>query len=528
MRSSHNTSIPWRTIGMALALASALGCGGGFYMVDAADDATAVPRSAPSRLNAVQTVRPSDAASSPIEAPESDDSVEMPNYDEDGAIFLLPPGNRQRDYDKWFAALEKVDQRKVKARCAKEPADLLDICKGIGPLVIPAPPEESELRADWQKALSPPQRRYVASKCASARFAVSELCGGRPTLPEESGFAVWYKGLKTAEKVWVDRRCEASDPVMYSRYCGGIGPLRIPVPPVCPGLEQAVAAMMPERTVKVSEPTPQEIQKNQEEKKQQELACEAWSASITPKQNRYIEKYCSIDAPFDARIESESYHFDGSSDLCGISTPLVVKFSEAPVAYSASPAACDRSLVDPNCTAFQFSPGQPLRTDWPTAATPWIALDRNHNGIIDDGSELFGSNTVLPNGTIAKDGYQAIEAVDANSDGKIDSADPTMAALLLWTDLNGNRRSEADELSPLSDIITSIPLQVAAHKRCDKRGNCEIGRLSIKYRGDGCRFKQSTIEQPSSKFQRGSIVDVVLRILPAKRKERSHRTKTST
>jgi hypothetical protein len=95
MRSSHNTSIPWRTIGMALALASALGCGGGFYMVDAADDATAVPSSAPSRLNAVQTVRPSDAASSPIEAPESDDSGEIPNYDKDGAIFLLPPWNRQ-------------------------------------------------------------------------------------------------------------------------------------------------------------------------------------------------------------------------------------------------------------------------------------------------------------------------------------------------------------------------------------------------------------------------------------------------
>jgi hypothetical protein len=450
-------------------------CGGGFYMVDAADDAVLVDDSVAPRLNTVPNMAAAPLQASarslhigaPSEATESDDADEIPDYESEGAYMNAPPVNRQRDYDKWFAALEKPEQREVRSRCAKEPADLLDICKGIGPLAIPAPPEQAVLRAAWHKALTSAQRRYVASKCANPSFVVSELCGGRPTLPEKSGFAGWYSGLQKAEKAWVDRRCAAADPVMYSEYCGGIGPLRIPIQPDCVMLHMNFPGS----------------QQDDQEREALQKACNAWDSAITAQQQKYIDRHC----------------FGEDSDLCGTSTPLVVKFNDAPVAYSPSPAACDRSLSDPNCNAFQFSPGHALRTDWPTATTPWIALDRNHNGTIDDGSELFGSNTVLPTGAIAKDGYQAIAPLDTNNDGKIDREDPPMSALLLWADRNHNRHSEADELSPLIDTITSIPLQVATHKRCDKRGNCEVGRVAIQYRhGD--------------RTYNGSIVDVVLRI----------------
>src|SRR5262249_54443520 len=61
-------------------------------------------------------------------------------------------------------------------------------------------------------------------------------------------------------------------------------------------------------------------------------------------------------------------------------TPLVLSFDGAPVEYRIDSA----HAFDLNGTRSQV-------TDWPTARTPWLALDRDGNGRIDDGGELFGS-----------------------------------------------------------------------------------------------------------------------------------------
>ena len=57
-------------------------------------------------------------------------------------------------------------------------------------------------------------------------------------------------------------------------------------------------------------------------------------------------------------------------------TPLVLSFDGAPVEY----------LTDDG-HAFDLSATTSQVTDWPTARTPWLALDRDGNGSIDDGSE---------------------------------------------------------------------------------------------------------------------------------------------
>jgi hypothetical protein len=56
-------------------------------------------------------------------------------------------------------------------------------------------------------------------------------------------------------------------------------------------------------------------------------------------------------------------------------------------------------------------------TDWPTSTTPWLALDRNGNGRIDDGGELFGSATLLRSGEPASNGFVALRELDSN-DGR--------------------------------------------------------------------------------------------------------------
>jgi hypothetical protein len=172
-----------------------------------------------------------------------------------------------------------------------------------------------------------------------------------------------------------------------------------------------------------------------------------------------------------------------SNDLCGDNTPLVVAFDDQRVELTTG-------------GRFAFRPGSPTATDWPTAVTPWIALDRDGDGRITSGAELFGSDTVLPSGAHASNGFEALAALDGNHDGRIDAADPTFAALVLWSDRNADQRSTPDELSPLSDQIVSISLANRRDVHCDARDNCEGERAAFVNRADSSRS--------------GSVIDVYL------------------
>jgi Ca2+-binding RTX toxin-like protein len=76
-------------------------------------------------------------------------------------------------------------------------------------------------------------------------------------------------------------------------------------------------------------------------------------------------------------------------------------------------------------------------------------LDRNGNGTIDNGRELFGDATPLYAGGLAADGFAALAQEDTNLDGKVDSLDARFAQLRLWTDLNQDGVSQGSELFTL-------------------------------------------------------------------------------
>jgi hypothetical protein len=89
--------------------------------------------------------------------------------------------------------------------------------------------------------------------------------------------------------------------------------------------------------------------------------------------------------------------------------------------------------------------------DWVAPAYPFLALDANGNGLIDDGTELFGTATLLASThQTAKNGFAALAQYDDNHDNRIDAKDAIYARLLLWSDANSNGVSEPTELSPLS------------------------------------------------------------------------------
>ncbi|WP_370580336.1 hypothetical protein ABX022_16580 [Snodgrassella alvi] len=111
-------------------------------------------------------------------------------------------------------------------------------------------------------------------------------------------------------------------------------------------------------------------------------------------------------------------------------------------------------------------------TGWVDSNDALLVLDRNQNGLIDDGKELFGSNTLLSSGKKAQNGFEALAEFDENRDGVIDTADSVWSRLQLWQDKNQNGFVDEGELLSLSNTqITAIGLKYLKDDKKDENGH---------------------------------------------------------
>jgi len=202
-----------------------------------------------------------------------------------------------------------------------------------------------------------------------------------------------------------------------------------------------------------------------------------------------VEHACTPDTTFDAGecqgdqcvilegvLTVEQWTSDdpccGTDDPC-CWTPLVVSFDGEPIRFEAAGAA-----------AFDISgQGACLSTDWPTQ--PWLALDRDSDGIIGSGRELFGSGTVMTTGARASHGFEALGEFDVDHDGKITAADPIFHELVLWSDHDSDRRGALGELVPVAQAeLIAIDLGFGRRYDCDERGNCGVERSAFEFRDE--------------------------------------------
>jgi len=131
---------------------------------------------------------------------------------------------------------------------------------------------------------------------------------------------------------------------------------------------------------------------------------------------------------------------DKKKTLSGIGrsiTPILIPLNDGPF----------ESLVEPRAqVTFDLDgSGLPRQWGWIKPQAAWLVFDGKQTGQITSGLQLFGSVTFW---IFWRDGYQALDSLDANGDGVLEGDE--LKGLALWQDTNGNGVSDPGEVKPLS------------------------------------------------------------------------------
>ncbi len=201
----------------------------------------------------------------------------------------------------------------------------------------------------------------------------------------------------------------------------------------------------------------------------QEFQFDGWTGDVTSPDATIavlLDRNKSVTAHFSSIPPPTDPGPTDIGDACNPQcSPIIINFENG-----------DYRLTGPNApVSFDMAGnGHPLLMGWTAAGSDeaFLWLDRNGNGRVTSGAELFGNFTPLRNGQLAKNGFEALAEYDANHDGVIDERDPIWSELLLWRDLNHDGISEPNEISRLdASDVRAIDLHYHWTGRLDHWGN---------------------------------------------------------
>ncbi|MBN1756671.1 MAG: hypothetical protein JW863_00035 [Chitinispirillaceae bacterium] len=210
------------------------------------------------------------------------------------------------------------------------------------------------------------------------------------------------------------------------------------------------------------------------------------SESLSKTMNRLHEDSVEISSEAMALYQSSSMEFsaktaDGGEIRVSLRSETAVAAGLSTVQTdSADPLVLDLDgdgieLTDVTRERVRFdidADGSREEVAWVRPDDGMLVLDRNGNGSIDDGRELFGDQ----NG--ARNGFEELAGFDENGDGVIDGSDSIFGRLGVWRDRNADGVSDAGEVQSLNAYaIESIALT------SDGRSHYVAGNLVDGYAG---------------------------------------------
>ncbi len=160
-------------------------------------------------------------------------------------------------------------------------------------------------------------------------------------------------------------------------------------------------------------------------------------------------------------------------------TPIVISIHDREVDMTSAECGVDFDLnVDGTSESLSWTA--------PGSDEAFLFLDRNENGVVDNGAELFGNYTPQSPVHGERNGFNALKMFDeplngGNEDGLITPSDRIYRHLGLWMDDNHNGFSESEELYTVGQLgIEGIDLDYQKSSKSDRYGN-EFRYWSIAY-----------------------------------------------
>jgi trimeric autotransporter adhesin len=132
------------------------------------------------------------------------------------------------------------------------------------------------------------------------------------------------------------------------------------------------------------------------------------------------------------------------------------------------------------------------RVGWLGQGDALLVRDRNGDGQINDGRELYGVGTHNAQGQRMGNGFAALALEDSNHDGRIDARDESFKDIKLWVDANHDGKTDAGELRGLADSgVVELNLAHVAGSKTDQ-GNL-LGLVGSYRTADGATHEMSDV-----------------------------------
>ena len=188
------------------------------------------------------------------------------------------------------------------------------------------------------------------------------------------------------------------------------------------------------------------------------------SASLTPATNGSTAQFASANVQFEF-----SFSYESQTTVVQQSDPITLDLDGDGIELTHYNQGAQFDITGKNPAA---------KTAFVTGGDAFLALDRDNDGAITSGKELFGDQ----NG--AANGYEELAKLDTNRDGFIDVRDKDFSKLLLFKD-NGDGKTDKGDLITLADAgIVELNLQYANVGMKAAGGN-HIAQTAAYRRADG-------------------------------------------